>query len=154
MRTTPHSDLQNTYKIPQTAYYKFLKLTILVSLNLMQWQNPQTLEPGPVSGLRWWSPSLTPCSLMNLDPNCRYKTQINVYCHEMTSQDLRSEQIYRCSTTPPASPLPQLHIAKIKTTLNASVPCSHFLSFIYLVGCWKHKLLLSCVLLECKLFSM
>ena len=91
---------------------------------------------------------------MTLDLDCHYKTQINVYRQEMTSQDLRPIQIYRCSTTLLLSPLPQVHIALIKTTPNARVPCSHLLCFIYFVGRWKHKLLLSCVLLECKLFSM
>lgn len=90
---------------------------------------------------------------MTLDLDCRYNTQINVYCRRMTSQELKSVQIYRCSTTPLLSPLPLVHIALIKTTWNASVPCSHLLCFIYFVGRWKHKLLLSCVLLECKLFS-
>lgn len=65
----------------------------------------------------------------------RYKTQINVYRPQMTSQDLRSEQIYRCSTGPPLSPLRRRRTAMIKTSPNANVPHSHFLCFIYFVGC-------------------
>lgn len=65
----------------------------------------------------------------------RYKTQINVYHLQMTSQDLRSVQIYRCSTGPPLSPLRRRRAAMIKTSPNANVPRSHFLCFIYFVGC-------------------
>jgi len=137
------------FYLPEVA----VKATNFFSINFAFQQN--SMKPKTVSGLRWWSPSLALHLLNSWDLDCLSKTQINVYTQEMTSQELWSVQIYRCSTTttPLVSPLPQVHIAQIKTTLSTSIPHSHLICFIYLVGHWEHKLLLSCVLLKCKLFS-
>lgn len=59
---------------------------------------PDAISPGN-SGLRRWSRSLIDRSLMILDVDRHYKRQINVYCQQMTSQELRSVLNYRCSTS-------------------------------------------------------